>query len=245
MTKEFTGIINSFYSHRAYDVFRDFVRMTAIAISQPFYRDSESEKRYLELIGKYTKEDAEKFPRLFALTVTALQNEHQDFMGNMFMDSAHGNSSMGQFFTPYSISRMMSKIQADDIIAMLEHKEFITVSEPTCGSGGMIVALDEVLKDRDINTAKKIYVHAIDLDPVAADMAYIQLSLLGIPATVLHGDTLRMKFYRELHTPVYFLERWEYKLSRGAEVRPQTNKYANVELYTPEVKEKFLEGVLF
>ena len=43
-------------------------------------------------------------------------------------------------------------------------------------------------------------------------MAYIQLSILGIPARVMLGDTLAWKFKKVLYTPLYFVNGFEYKL---------------------------------
>lgn len=40
-----------------------------------------------------------------------------------------------------------------------------------------------------------------DIDPVAADMTFIQLSLLGIAAEVVTGNTLTMQFRRVRYTP--------------------------------------------
>ena len=45
-------------------------------------------------------------------------------------------------------------------------------------------------------------------------MAYIQLTLFGIPAKVIQGDTLTLKFQQVLYTPFYFLSGIEYKLQR-------------------------------
>ncbi len=53
----------------------------------------------------------------------------------------------------------------------------------------------------------------IDIDPVAADMAYIQLSLLGIVAEVVTGNTLTMQFNRVQYTPVYYFNDFKKRLS--------------------------------
>lgn len=39
-------------------------------------------------------------------------------------------------------------------------------------------------------------------------MAYIQLSYLGIPAVVIHGDSLQVKEYTRFYTPVYMIGDW-------------------------------------
>ena len=52
-----------------------------------------------------------------------------------------------------------------------------------------------------------------DIDPVAADMTFIQLSLLGIAAEVVTGNTLTMQFRRVRYTPVYYLNDFEKRLA--------------------------------
>ena len=235
--KEFINTIDSITDHRSFDVFRDFVRMATISLSQPFYKDEYREKEYLDIIAKYSKRDADIFPKLLGLTVMALEEKHGDFLGEMFMESAHGSNQMGQFFTPFDISRMMARMEVDGIIDTLKQKPFVKVLEPSGGSGGMIVALDEALKNSGIDTSSKMYVHTTDLDPVAADMCYIHLALLGIPATVVHGNTLSLKTYRALHTPMFFIKRWDLKLDNEQPV--------NNEIYDMEVKKNFEKGVLF
>jgi len=62
--------------------------------------------------------------------------------------------------------------------------------------------------------------------------------------TGVHNGNIALCVKRRIPSAGGFI--WcQYKLSRGVEDCPQLNKYANVELYAPEVKEKFLEGVLF
>ena len=51
------------------------------------------------------------------------------------------------------------------------------------------------------------------IDPVAADMAFIQLSLLGIAAEVVTGNTLTMQIRRVRYTPVFYLNDFEKRLA--------------------------------
>ena len=66
---------------------------------------------------------------------------------------------------------------------------------------------------RDINPSMHMFGSCIDIDPVAADMAFIQLSLLGIAAEVVTGNTLMMQFRRVRYTPVYYLNDFEKRLA--------------------------------
>lgn len=88
-----------------------------------------------------------------------------------------------------------------------------TVSDPACGAAGMLIAYAECLLEADINPSMHMFGSCIDIDPVAADMAFIQLSLLGIAAEVVTGNTLTMQFRRVRYTPVYYLNDFEKRLA--------------------------------
>ncbi len=46
-------------------------------------------------------------------------------------------------------------------------------------------------------------------------MAYIQLSLYGIPAVVIHANTLSAEEWSRWYTPVYIIEGWIWRQSTG------------------------------
>ena len=148
------------------------------------YRSDEIEQQYLETVKRYNKEQAEQFSQLLALLVSALSEQYQDFLGKVYMQLNLGNARTGQFFTPYHISQMMSEITFVDGKENIENKEIITLSEPCCGSGGMVIAYAETMKKYDINFQERLFVEAIDIDEMCFQMAYLQLSLYGIPARV-------------------------------------------------------------
>ena len=58
-------------------------------------------------------------------------------------------------------------------------------------------------------------------------MAYIQLSLYGIPARVMLGDTLAYKFKQSIYTPMYFINNFEYKLKRYEKQKEQSKDNNN------------------
>jgi len=51
-------------------------------------------------------------------------------------------------------------------------------------------------------------------------MAYVQLSLLHVPAVVIHGDTLLLEEYGHWHTPAHMLGGWRYRLAADAPAEP-------------------------
>jgi len=195
-------------------VFRDFLSLSTYSLAQPFYRSPDIELKYKLIVKDYTKEQTVEFSKLFAFLVQGLEEQYRDFLGQIFMELGFGNAKKGQFFTPYSVSKLMAEINFSDFETKLNDKDFVTLSEPCCGSGGIIIALAEIMKNKGYNYQHQLFVEAIDIDEICFKMAYLQLSLLGIPARVIRGDTLAMRFYEVLYTPFYFLGNFEYKLKR-------------------------------
>ena len=218
--KEFTAKIQSLDRSRSpYEVFKDFLTLSAYSLAQPFYRSEEIELKYKYISNKYTKEQAEEFPKLLAFLVSALEEQHQDFLGEVFMQLNLGNAVNGQYFTPYRVSKMMSKMTCVHV-KKYAGSDIMTLCEPCCGSGGMIIAFAETLLEQDINYQQCLYVEATDIDEMCYKMTYIQLSLLGIPAKVIWGDSLSMRYNEVLYTPFFFLGDFKQKL----EDREKTNK---------------------
>lgn len=211
--KEFTSTLEALdRSKNISTVFLDFLTLSMCSLAQPFYRSQNLEQRYKNTICNYTKEQAEEFSKLLALLISALEKKHQDFLGQVFSANNFGNARKGQFFTPYHVSKLMAQINFTDIENQLAENNFVTLAEPCCGSGGIIIAFAEILKEQGYNYQHQLFVDAIDIDETCFKMAYIQLSILGIPARVMLGDTLAWKFQKVLYTPLYFVNGFEYKL---------------------------------
>lgn len=134
-----------------------------------------------------------------------------------------GNARTGQFFTPYHVSQMMTEITFVDS-KDIDKQDIITLSEPCCGSGGMIIAYAETMKKHNINFQERLFVEAIDIDEMCFQMAYLQLSLYGIPARVLLGDTIAYKFSKMLYTPMYFINGFSWKLKEKEQAETKSEQ---------------------
>lgn len=100
------------------------------SLAQPFYRSQNLEQRYKNTICNYTKEQANEFSQMHALIVLALDEKHQDFLGQVFSANNFGNARKGQFFTPYHVSKLMAQINFTDIENQLAENNFVTLAEP-------------------------------------------------------------------------------------------------------------------
>ena len=212
--KEFISKLSNLDRSRSVStVFNDFLTLSCCSLAQTVYRSDNLEQRYLNIVKTYTKEQAEEFSKLLAFLVLGLEQESQDFLGQVYMFLNLGSQANGQYFTPYSVSKFMAEINFTKIESF-KSNQLITLSEPCCGSGALIIAFAQTLREHNINYQQNLFVEAIDISEMCFKMTYIQLSLLGIPAKVLLGDTLAMKFKECLYTPFYYLSGIDWKLQK-------------------------------
>lgn len=206
-----------------YEVWQDMVWMIATAISNAVdkrYYD-QREANYMRIIKKYSEDEIRVFPDFFTHIVLGMeQNPDCDFLGELYMNLELGNKHAGQFFTPYSICRLMAEITIDDELLkrQIEKTGWISVNDCACGAGATLVAAANLLKLRSINYQMQALFVAQDVDATVALMCYIQLSLLGCAGYVIIGNTLTepqagpVLFGEDSprcwYTPMYFHDIW-------------------------------------
>ncbi len=182
----------------------DVIECGAIAISNRFDYREDREQQYLKIINKYDRRGKklllQVFTKIYILLSSQLDYEFNDYLGKIFMLADVSNKHTGQFFTPYDVSKACVKCS---INKEMLNKEIITVSEPSCGAGGMVVALaDVLLNEYDFNYSRNMVVECSDIDRRCVLMTYLQLSLIGMPSIIYHRDTLTMQTW----------DRWKHRL---------------------------------
>jgi hypothetical protein len=202
--------------HR-YEVFRDFVTLSACALHNGFWKEPKREAEYMTIIAQYKPADQKVFPELFAHLVAMLEPEPRDMLGPLYMEMEVASRDQGQFFTPPEISEMMARIQGVDKL-LADGRPFITLSEPACGAGGMVLAVVKTLIGAGYNPAHALWVQGWDIDRLAALMAYVQLSLWNVPAEIVVGNTLSLEIW---HTPAHHLGFWSSKLAAEPRLTPK------------------------
>jgi len=206
------------YHHR-WDVFRDFISLVAGELDIARIRTPGNIVASRKICDSYQAADLERFHVLFSLLISALQGKYHDFLGSVFMELELGSGDMGQFFTPYPVARLLAQLLLDDTLQQLKSCPWVTLNEPTSGAGGMVIAFAESMLDKGLNPSAQLMAVTTDIDPTAADMTFIQLSLLGIPAVVNTGNTLSLSVSRTRCTPVWYFSNWEERLERHARVQ--------------------------
>ncbi len=196
-------------SKNDYQVFNDFLEMSAIAIQNASLRmllkgDSEewqkNEARYMDIVKRYSKEQSIKIAKLLSIVTLALEEKHQDFLGTLYQQLSQ-NKALGQYFTPYSICQLTAEMTLNNVEETLKENPFITINEPACGCGAMIIGAIEYLKNKNTRP-EQVHFIVQDISSYALYGAFIQLSLLGASVHAILGDTLKLEERMRFISPV-------------------------------------------
>ena len=198
------------HSHSSHRIFSDWLEIGAISLHQLPYHSGELtkdaaferlEQRYMEAIKPYSRDELTVFSELLSLTLIAHHTDYGDFLGEMAGEAELLSKRGGQFFTPYHLCRAISKMTLGNIAAQIKEKGMITIAEPAVGAGALVIATAEEIASQGVNPAAYVQFDCTDVSRDAFNMAYIQLSALGLQAIVRHGNTLSDEYWEHRPTP--------------------------------------------
>ena len=213
--------------HGRWEVWADWITMSACSIScavDAAHKEAR-EKLYQTTRAKYTEAELQVMAEMLGMVVSALdEDQNQDLLGEIFMTLGLGNEHNGQFFTPYNVCQAMSQLTIGDVAAQVEAQGWISVADPACGAGALLVAFANECLRQKVNYQQSVLYVAQDIDFTIGLMCYIQLSLLGCAGYVVIGDSLahpstaydrRGLIPRDegnvWYTPMYFHTIWQWR----------------------------------
>ncbi|MFN7137821.1 MAG: N-6 DNA methylase [Limisphaerales bacterium] len=187
--RDFRKILeNISHRHDTRRVFDAFTRLAACALAA-----QTREAEYLEEAKRWERQELDLFAEaLAALTMEMESRPFEDVIGGYYMDfalSQKGQRWNGEFHTPKHICDLIARMIFGDVDS-LPARGPITVCEPACGAGAMILSFAEVCPPE---IRRRIRVTAIDINRTACDMAFINTTLWGVPTRVIHGNALSLE----------------------------------------------------
>ena len=194
-------------------VFADFCRISACTLSA-----GAREEEYFEAIKSYSTEELKLLTEAFALMIQEAESRpFLDIFGEYYLEIASHSSKQarGEFYTPPHLCELVAKLNAPAADTIPSNKP-ITVSDPCCGSGNMILAFAKQFSPHVIDDDEKSYVDLVratcqDINPVAVDMCFINTTLWGIPAKVILGNALSRDTPQEIFRNIHWFRVGEHQ----------------------------------
>lgn len=195
------GISSMSGVYHAQQIFNDWIHLASISIYNEILFDKKREELYMSIAAKYSKDQLMQMCEWTAILAELLEEDISDYLGHIYMRLGSGSSQTGQFFTPFHISYLTAKVGMNEYSG-----DKITKYEPSCGGGGMILAIAKVLKELGYNYQEKLRAVAGDIDQQGVLMTYLQTALCGIAAKVQLGDSLSTALPSQIwYTPEYII----------------------------------------
>lgn len=206
MKKIFQLIQQLSRKHGNLRLLQDFIEICSIDIEAPFKNRQE---RRISLCQHYLPEELNLMQQLLAEIVKELTRQPRDILGEIYMELNVANKQLGQCFTPRAIGQILAGLRhsPEKIRQIIDTQGYYQLYEPTCGSGMLIIEFIEEFKRLGFNPHYELMVYAEDLDVKCVFMTHLQLSLLGVPALVAHGDPLERQQFNCHATPFYYFQR--------------------------------------
>lgn len=154
------------------------------------YLDRQYQQNVLTYHPAISPEEEELYFAVMAwLNLRIVRGEYDDALGELYMLVGYPNRDRGQFFTPWSLARLMAEMQLPEdraeaqSIASANPDGKISVFDPACGSGVMLCAAWDVARERGYADLVEFY--GTDIDPYCVVMARVNLIMRReIPALV-------------------------------------------------------------
>lgn len=199
--------------------FTDCLTLWSLEIQTGFnlLANPELKQEYDHVINKYSDKEKEAILQLSGLLMTALNYEMtpdplpSDVLGQLYEGLNISSGHIGQYFTPEHICECMALITIgshENVEKTIQEKGYFSILDPCVGSGRMLYGALKALASYDVDFQSRVYAEGEDIDIRCVHMTFIQLSLYGIPARVIHGNSLVGEPYSILRTPMYIHQGW-------------------------------------
>jgi hypothetical protein len=185
------------------------LRFTAHAIQQGLTgwsrmaRVANREDEYIAQAKRWKEKDLEQFGHaLGAFLLESADDPYTDLLGPTHQDTlgTRGQQHGGEFHTPQVLCEAIARMAFSDLETRLRPDQPVTVLEPAGGAGAMLLAIMPVLINLNLPPTI-LQVTSWDISKTASDMCFINMTVAGIPAHIVHGDTLRMKQFNSWVNP--------------------------------------------
>jgi hypothetical protein len=181
-------VIHARTYHSYWDCFRKLVEVSLEATRRLTMLDMQWEP---ELAGY--ERAREQFYQAYGVLVSHVYPEptYQDVIGSLYMAiSGRDRARFGQYFTPWNVAKTMAEIALEGVDLSAHTPDHpLTVMDPACGSGVMLLAVASALP-REFIDQGRLRLVGVDIDWLCVSMARLNLMLYGLSGRLEHGSAL-------------------------------------------------------
>jgi N-6 DNA Methylase len=142
----------------------------------------------------------EPLAQALAILMDQAQRNYYDIIGNVYMELGQGDKRFGQYFTPWSVAKMMARMTLSDFKPPEPGEPPLTFYEPCVGSGIMILAAAETIEERCPGAIARgeVAFYGQDKDPCCVAMCRLNMFLHKIGRLVQRIEDLTVEQRRLL-----------------------------------------------
>lgn len=199
----FIRLLNFFGDmYSAEKIFKDFISLFAITLSNTVYFNEQNKKIYDEIYNSYNEEERFIFNALSAELTRLFGNEEEpyDILGDIYRKITN-NTGLRLITNNSTYNVIGRKLQG--VMQLNKKCNNGKMVELNCGSGAMILAYASTLDMFKLDYKIDLDVAAVDTDIINVFMTYIQLYFYEISAIVILYDEKTNKEIMRLYTPSY------------------------------------------
>lgn len=197
--------------------FSDFLHFSALLLSartDPVHTNQRVESME-RLKSNYRDEEWEAFHQGLVDLCSIFDHNvqiglYEDLFAIPFTKIGATSSALKQDFTPAAVGKMIGVISIPDKLTLPEDG-FFSLGDRACGSGTLLLAGAQRIADSGYNPSAQLVIQAADIDARCVHMTYLQLTLYGIPAVVVQGNTMDLNEHDRWYTPAYLWKKWIWR----------------------------------
>jgi len=150
---------------------------------------------YLEIINQYEDEDVHRYAEMFGELQNGLAETDADLLGVIYEELGMDSDAFGQYFTPHNVCEAKAKMSLRDVDPDEYGSEPVTVADPACGSGRLLLYAARTLPEK----VDAVF-YGQDKDATCAKMTALNMCFFNIDGYSVFGDSLKLEKRRMWQT---------------------------------------------
>lgn len=181
--------------------FNDFVLATSLKTANVLLEHPFLDMRFFAVMTKYSDDDIEKFKTLLEILIEVLNNDIFDFLGYVHREIEQESEASEYFSEDEDDLTKRFEKNIHNLEKQLKEMPYFLIQI----SANTAIQLVKLLASKGINPHKQVLIEVSENNTELALMAYLQLSLLSIPAeVVVTDDDSENQVTDSYRTPAYF-----------------------------------------